>query len=131
MNSPQKIKPPQSGKIIKNICAAKNFENKRLPQKKIVRGGVEQDQLCPLAHTQKETHHTEKMTPTRREKSAHIEILPPWGKSPYEFNCTITPPPPQLRLSIMTSTHYILFILRELEKNSKNLTKTRFSGSFT
>ena len=50
--------------------------DKGLTQKNCRGGGGGQDQRCPTPHTEKETHHMEKMTPTWREKTAHKEKMP-------------------------------------------------------
>ena len=67
---PQKIETSTIWKKI-NICDVKKCDNNMGSRKKIVRGGGGgQDQKYPPKHTEKETHHMEKMASTWREMTA-------------------------------------------------------------
>ena len=75
-NSPvNKFKPLRSGKII-NICAVITMT--RGSRQKLSGRGARPK--IPPPHTEKETHHTEKIAPMWNEKTAHIEKCPPRGK---------------------------------------------------
>ena len=80
-----------------------------VPSKKI-QGGA--DQKYP-------PQHTEKMAPTWKEKTAHIEKYPHRGtptRMKLFHSFSHAPPPgerllfPPLRVLIMISTHFILFV---------------------
>ena len=74
---------------------------------------------APLPHAKKKRppSHTEKMVPTWREKTAHIEEIPPMGTPPPHLEFFIHAPPlasaiysPPLRAPIMISNHFIPFV---------------------
>ena len=78
-----------------NICAVKKCDTIIwAPAKKCQRGG-EQEQKYP--------QHTEKMASTWREKTAHIEKIPPWGNPPPPHKFFLFMPPPLPRASAYSS----------------------------
>ena len=124
------IAPPRSGQVI-NICVEKTVTKKlSLGKSKNLSG--ERDP----------PHHTRKMAPTWREKTAQIENMPPIvKKKPDGFFIHAAPTrrtpifvPPPLRASIITPPltlfHFHLFD-RVRKKLTKIKQKTHFSVSFT